>query len=251
MKRRIRVHQRNTIHSSIRKIDICRLLSRSERKTRSCNSRNHLFYLLSLCIGLLSIVVLVNCNSFSKDNPQKVFELVFTDGIKRNPKIVFQKEVNLDLTPEEEFVYIIRNGNEEILVVLNETKKDILFKKVFTLLNIGPIVYDPNKNKWVASPAEMKQGSLYIIKSLLFTRLANDMYDSIFLEILSEEPPLDLFSVPLVFRNYNLVFDGFTLFKDTKLLKELNRIPVSYIPERNGMRVLSTKPSFDKFYGLE
>ena len=97
----------------------------------------------------------------------------------------------------------------------------------------------------------MKPDALYIIKNLLFTRLGNDSYDSIFLEILSEEPPLDLFSVPLVFRNYNLVFDGFTLFKETKLLKELNRIPVSYIPERNGMRVLSTKPTFDKFYNFE
>ena len=180
-----------------------------------------------------------------------MFGLLFTDGGKRNPKIVFQKEVNLDLTQENEFFYIVRNGNEEILVVLDNTKKTVLFKQVFALLNIGPIVYDPAKNKWIASSAEMKPDSLYIIKSLLFTRLVGDSYDSIFLEVLSEEPPLELFSVPLIYKNYKLVLDGFTLFKETKLLKELNRIPVSYIPDKKGIHVLSAKPAFDKFYSLE
>jgi hypothetical protein len=71
------------------------------------------------------------------------------------------------------------------------------------------------------------------------------------LEVLSEEPPLELFSVPLVYKNYKLVFDGFSLFKETKLLKELNRIPISYIPDKKGIRVLSDKPVFDKFYSLE
>ena len=196
-------------------------------------SNNRLTFVLLAFIILICVAFLQICSSINQDNPQALFEIVFAEGGKRNPKIVFKKEVNLDLTPEKEFVYIIRNGNEEIFVVLNETKRNILFKKVFTLLNIGPIVYDSEKKKWVASPFEMKPDALYIIKNLLFTRLGNDSYDSIFLEILSEEPPLDLFSVPLVFRNYNLVFDGFTLFKETKLLKELNRIPVSYIPERN------------------
>ncbi|MBP9162162.1 MAG: hypothetical protein KBF99_03225, partial [Leptospiraceae bacterium] len=101
------------------------------------------------------------------------------------------------------------------------------------------------------SSAEMKPDSLYIIKSLLFTRLVGDSYDSIFLEVLSEEPPLELFSVPLIYKNYKLVLDGFTLFKETQLLKELNRVPVSYIPDKKGIRVLSTKPAFDKFYSLE
>jgi hypothetical protein len=112
-------------------------------------------------------------------------------------------------------------------------------------------VYNTEKSKWVASPAEMKPDSLYIIKSLLFTRLAGDSFDSIFLEVLSEEPPLELFSIPLVYKNYKLVFDGFSLFKETNLLKELNRIPISYIPDKKGIRVLSTKPVFDKFYNLE
>ena len=202
-----------------------------------------LIFILSLCF--------THCKAFNGDNPQSLFDLVFADGGKRNPKVIFKKEVNLDLTPENEFVYIIRNGNEEILAVLDQKQKNLLFKKVFTLLNIGPILYDSQKKKWTASSSEMQPDALYIIKSLLFTRISNDTYDSIFLEILSEEPPFDLFSVPLVFRNYNLVFDGFGLFKDSKLLKELNRIPLTYIPEKNGVQVLSAKPVFDKFYSLE
>ncbi len=200
---------------------------------------------------ILSIVFILSCNFFSKDNEKELFAMLFADGGKRVPKIVFQKEVNLDLTPDTEFFYIIRNGNEEIVAVLDNKKKNLLFKNVFSLLNIGPIVYDPAKNKWIASSAEMKPESLYIIKSLLFTRLEGDSFDSIFLEVLSEEPPLELFSVPLVYKNYKLVFDGFSLFKETKLLKELNRIPISYIPDKKGIRVLSDKPVFDKFYSLE
>jgi hypothetical protein len=119
--------------------------------------------------------------------------MLFADGGKRVPKIVFQKEVNLDLTPDTEFFYIIRNGNEEIVAVLDHKKKNLLFKNVFSLLNIGPIVYDPAKNKWIASSAEMKPESLYIIKSLLFTRLEGDSFDSIFLEVLSEELAIHLF----------------------------------------------------------
>ena len=202
-----------------------------------------LIFILSLCF--------THCKAFNGDNPQSLFDLVFADGGKRNPKVIFKKEVNLDLTPENEFVYIIRNGNEEILIVLDQKQKNLLFKKVFTLLNIGPILYDSQKKKWTASSSEMQPDALYIIKNLLFTRISNDTYDSIFLEILSEEPPLVLFSIPLVFRNYNLVFDGFGLFKDSKLLKELNRIPLTYIPEKNGVQVLSAKPVFDKFYSLE
>lgn len=202
-----------------------------------------LIFILSLCF--------THCKAFNGDNPQSLFDLVFAEGGKRNPKVIFKKEVNIDLTPENEFVYIIRNGNEEILTVFDQKQKNLLFKKVFTLLNIGPILYDSQKKKWTASSSEMQPDALYIIKSLLFTRISNDSFDSIFLEILSEEPPLDLFSVPLVFRNYNLVFDGFELFKDSKLLKELNRIPITYIPEKNGIQVLSAKPVFDKFYSLE
>ncbi len=218
-----------------------------ESKLHSVKKRNKpmKFFLTAICILLFS------CNPFNKDNPQDLFGLIFTDGGKKSPRIVFQKEVNLDLTQENEFFYIVRNGNEEILVVLDHTKKTLLFKQVFALLNIGPIVYDPAKNKWIASSAEMKPDSLYIIKSLLFTRLTGDSYDSIFLEVLSEEPPLELFSVPLIYKNHKLVLDGFTLFKETKLLKELNRIPVSYIPDKKGIHVLSTKPAFDKFYSLE
>lgn len=199
----------------------------------------------------LAIVFLLGCNFFTKDNEKELFEIVFADGGKRVPRIVFQKEVNLDLTPETEFFFVIRNGNEEIVAVLDHTKKNLLFKNVFSLLNIGPIVYDPTKSKWIASSAEMKPDSLYIIKSLLFTRLSGDSFDSIFLEVLSEEPPLELFSVPLVYKNYKLIFDGFSLFKETKLLKELNRIPISYMPDKKGMQVLSAKPVFDKFYSLE
>ncbi len=216
-------------------------------KLLSVIKRNKRMYYLSLIV----FIFLTSCNLFNKDNSQELFEILFADGGKRNPKILFQKEANLDLTPENEFFYIVRNGNEEILAVFDNTKKNLLFKKVFALLNIGPIVYDTGKNKWVASSAEMKPDSLYIIKSLLFTRLANDSFDSIFLEVLSEEPPLELFSIPLVYKNYKLIFDGFSLFKETKLLKDLNRIPISYIPDKNGIQVLSAKPVFDKFYSLE
>ena len=172
------------------------------------------------------------CKGGNVENLQALYELIFVDGGKRTPKLIFQKEVNIDLTPENEYIYIIRNGNEEILAILDNTKKNLLFKKVFTLLNIGPIAYDNDKNKWVASSSELKPDALFIIKTILFTKIGNDTYDSIFLEILSEEPPFELFSIPLVFRNYNLVFDGFALFKETKLLKELNRIPFSYIQKR-------------------
>ena len=115
-------------------------------------SNNRLTFVLLAFIILICVAFLQICSSINQDNPQALFEIVFAEGGKRNPKIVFKKEVNLDLTPEKEFVYIIRNGNEEIFVVLNETKRNILFKKVFTLLNIGPIVYDSEKKKMGSKP---------------------------------------------------------------------------------------------------
>lgn len=200
-------------------------------------------------LAFLFLIFFLYCNS-KKENTEEIFQNVFAEGGRKNPKILFRKEVNLDLTPENEYFYVIRNGNEEIVVVMDNTRKNLLFKKIFTLLNIGPLLYDEQKKKWIATSQPMEADALYVVKSLLFMRLGNDSFDSIFIETLSEEPPLDLFSIPMVYRNYQLIFDGFSLFKDSKLLKELNRIPISYDQEKNGIRVLSDKPAFDQFYSL-
>lgn len=206
-------------------------------------------FISRIILYCIFVICLSHCK-FKDDNSERIFNLIFIDGGKRNPKIVFTREANLDLTPDTEFFYVVRNGNEEIVAVFDHEHKNLLFKKVFTLLNIGPILYNAQKKKWEASADPMETDALYIIKSLLFIKLGNDPFNSVFIETLSEEPPLELFSVPMVYRNFQLIFDGFSLFKDSKLLKELNRIPISYDPEKNGIRVLSDKPYFDQFYVL-
>ncbi|HMV43356.1 MAG TPA: hypothetical protein PKD50_12520, partial [Leptospiraceae bacterium] len=101
-------------------------------------------------LAFLFLIFFLYCNS-KKENTEEIFQNVFAEGGRKNPKILFRKEVNLDLTPENEYFYVIRNGNEEIVVVMDNTRKNLLFKKIFTLLNIGPLLYDEQKKKWIAT----------------------------------------------------------------------------------------------------
>ncbi|MCB1179095.1 MAG: hypothetical protein KDK36_16030, partial [Leptospiraceae bacterium] len=89
----------------------------------------------------------------------------------------------------------------------------------FSMPHYGPFSYAIKNKKWEPSKI-LNPNESYIIQNVQFYQLPGDNFYSIFLEILSEEPPLPLFSVPIVLRKGEKILDGLVEFKEKDFLKE-------------------------------
>ncbi|EMF98245.1 hypothetical protein LEP1GSC123_1780 [Leptospira borgpetersenii str. 200701203] len=58
--------------------------------------------------------------------------------------------------------------------------------------------------------------------------LPGDGFNSLFLEVLSEEPPLGLFSVPYAIRKGQKILDGLLSLKDHEFLIKSKRVDFDY-----------------------
>jgi hypothetical protein len=174
---------------------------------------------------------------------------VFQNETRLNPKILLERKINLDEDLEEEFFYILRNGNEEVISIFkkNKSEYDLVFKKNFSLINIGAYSYDDKKNKWTANQnSNSDSNSLFIIKSLVFFTVKGKNYNAFAIEVLSEEPPFELFSIPLIYNDYKLILDGFEIFKESELLKQKNRIPFELDSKESILKIKSDNPKWNQ-----
>lgn len=175
-----------------------------------------------------AILFIIHCG-ISRPDDDFVINEVFSEGGRKNPIIINRYEINLDEDPFEEFVYLIRNGSEESLVIF---KKDTggsfvkIFQRNFIFTNIGPYQYDTVKKAW--RPIKISRNSkteLYIIKNFEFINLPGDSFSSLLFEVLVDEPPLDIYSIPFIFRKNEIAMNGFEVFKEKGLIHKYRRIP--------------------------
>ncbi|EMF44051.1 hypothetical protein LEP1GSC148_2802 [Leptospira interrogans serovar Canicola str. LT1962] len=168
----------------------------------------------------------------SKTPPDsKIIELLFSADEKKNPDVLFKKVGNLDDDPELESFSLVRNGTEEVLGIFKKQKGEwyLLGKFSFSLLNIGPLHYDVSKSSWLPGESDsQKKEAGFIVKRILMDELPGDRFNSLFLEVLSEEPPLGLFSVPYVIRKGHKILDGLMTLKDHEFLIKSKRIDFEY-----------------------
>ncbi len=154
-------------------------------------------------------LILFNCNL----EKFFLFNNIFENEIKLNPKII------QEVTMFHEKLFLIQNGTSEILAIQENSflLPKILFKKIFLLQEIGSYSYSKEKLKWIISSNEKTS----IVKNIN-TIKNNDEY--IFFEFLSNEPPLELFSVPMILKNNKIYFNGLDYFKEHPELIKTNRI---------------------------
>ncbi|EQA43849.1 putative lipoprotein [Leptospira broomii serovar Hurstbridge str. 5399] len=198
------------------------------------------FFLSFNRILILSILFafLSSCNSKTPSD-SKIISQVLSGGEEKHPKVVLKKVGNLDDDPELESFAIVRNGTEEILAIFKKDKDEwrLIFKLPFSLLNIGPMHYESKGSSWKPGEDEKAKEPGYIIKRILMEELPGDEFNSLFLEILSEEPPIGLFSVPFVIRKGAKVLDGLASLKDHEFLVKSKRADFTYNKEEKNITV--------------
>jgi hypothetical protein len=175
------------------------------------------------------VIVLTNCTPKDRPKDSLVLEKALEGEKIAQPDIVLTKKINLDEEPDLEVLYLVRNANSEILIAFKQKGDswETLWMKKYSLLNLGPLAHSLQENKWVAvQEPEKKEG--YIVKKILLEELPGDNFNSVFIEMMSEEPPLGLFSVPMGYRKGKKILDGLAVLKDHPTVKATKRSEFEY-----------------------
>jgi hypothetical protein len=181
---------------------------------------------------------------------QKYLDLIFQNEENSvRPEILLKKNIRLSSSESNHSLLLVRNIQEEILAIFSE--KDSLtnleYKFAFTTPNYGPFQYSWKKKSWDPSVYYPTKDS-FLIQNIEFYRIPGDDFYSIFLEILSEEPPLPLFSVPMVYREGRLIWNGLEKLKTEKFLQENLKSSFQF-DERNGrLNIVSPKGKVELVY---
>lgn len=203
-------------------------------ESNSLNMNRFFFSLLILNLG----IQLTYCSPTDRPKNSYVLDQVLKGEKISSPNIVFSRKINLDEKPDLEVIYLVRNGQSETVAVFKRTGEEwkMEWKKSFSLMNIGPLEYKSEDSKWVPVKEE-KPNQGFIVKKMIAQELPGDSFNTIFMEVMSEEPPLGLFSFPIGYRKGQKVLDGLRVLKDHPKLKTGKRGDFEYKPEDKSILV--------------
>ncbi len=195
---------------------------------------------LFFILGFLAV-----CNSKTPSD-SKIISLTIPSAEEKSPDVILKKVGNLDEDPALESFALVRNGTEEILAVFKQEKGEwtLKFKLPFSLLNIGPLVYDPKLSSWKPGEDEKNKEAGYVVKRILMEELPGEDFNSLFLEVLSEEPPIGLFSVPYVIRKGEKILDGLSALKDHPFLIKSKRTDFAYNKEEKNLTIFPSNRTY-------
>ncbi|EKO76950.1 MULTISPECIES: LIC13341 family surface-exposed protein [Leptospira] len=190
------------------------------------------------------IFLSVGCSSKTPSD-SRIVELLFSSADQKNPNVLLKKAGNLDEDQELESFSLVRNGTEEVLGIFKKKGGEwfLLGKFSFSLLNIGPLYYDSSKSSWLPGESEKKESG-FVVKRILMEELPGDGFNSLFLEVLSEEPPLGLFSVPYAIRKGQKILDGLLSLKDHEFLIKSKRIDFDYNKTEKNITIFPSNRSY-------
>jgi hypothetical protein len=170
---------------------------------------------------LFIIVFLVSCIQRPEE---KIKQMLYPEPTSY-PKVLLSLSQNVSENKTNEVVWLVRSKNEETLAVTSVVSDDLHldFKKIFVMHRYGSYDFNPTINEWEATESHDNRKS-FIIQNLNFYQLPGDEFESIFLDILSEEPPLGLFNTLLVYRKGIKIFDGLDIAAELgeKYSKKIN-----------------------------
>ncbi len=199
-------------------------------------SKRNLLYL-----NLILILFFFTCKHSNLE--EQISKLIFEENQIQRIEILYEKEIQFSNLPLPQKVYILRNINQEILVLIYfENGLPKLYKKIiFTSPLYGKYEYDSKSKTWLAKNYSNPK-EFCIIQKIEFFQLMNDPFYSIFLEILTEEPPLPLASVPLVLREGEIIFSGMEELSQKNFLQE-NRYSTFHFNEKEQKLEILTNPN--------
>jgi hypothetical protein len=204
-----------------------------------------ILYLLVIAVSILPYA----CSPKDRPSNSDVIDIVLAGEQMASPEVVLSRKINLDEDPELEALFLIRNGTQEILSTFKFENQAwaMTWKKSFSLMNIGPLVHSETEGRWNPS-SEVEKNQGFIVKKILAEELAGDSFNSIFIEVMSEEPPLGLFSIPMGYRKGAKILDGLSLFKDHPRLIQSKRTDFLYKPEDKSILIFpKDRPSSIEF----
>ncbi|RHX96291.1 hypothetical protein DLM76_04900 [Leptospira yasudae] len=204
------------------------------------------FRFRKILFSLIVLALAVGCSSKTPSDSQ-IVDLLLPTGDRKNPDVVLKKVGNLDEDPELESFALVRNGTEEVLGVFKKKGGEwsLLGKFSFSLLNIGPLHYDASKSSWLPGEGDVQtREASYVVKRILMDELPGDGFNSLFLEVLSEEPPLGLFSVPYAIRKGQKILDGLVSLKDHEFLIKSKRTDFDYNKGEKNITIFPSNRSY-------
>jgi hypothetical protein len=172
-------------------------------------------------IELLAILLLVFLFSSCIESDQNinVIKLLYPERDFKGiyPKQVYYKELILDKSQKNSSIYIFRDKNEELLSIINNS--NIIVRQSYILSNYGAYSYSIEKREFVPTDLLDTKKPL-IINDITYHKIDKDDFYSLFFSILSEEPPIGLFKVPMIYRNGIKIFDGLNSLKEEGFLRK-------------------------------
>lgn len=205
---------------------------------------------LRTSVLILALAVTWTCSSKEAPNETELGEMLYGAKSDVPVRILGSKQINLDESPDLEVVVLSQSAKSEVISSFKRLggKWELLWKEEFFSEKIGPSYYDPNGNRWVSgkvSGTEKVSLSGDLIRRIVLAELPGDSFNSIFLEVLVDEPPLGQFSIPLGYRKGRKIWDGFQL-KEHEELVRTKRVDFEYMPKEKSFRIFNKSPNYSQ-----
>ncbi|HNH10150.1 MAG TPA: hypothetical protein PK683_16755, partial [Leptospiraceae bacterium] len=181
----------------------------ADRKTKD---RRGICLTLSLFYMLFFVFLNLNC----RNQEEILLERLNLPGSSDFRKLYSAEKQS---SSGKETVHIFQGKNEEHLVV-SRTAEDgphPVFVKTFLHSFYGPYSYSQEKGKWI--PDSGKECPCILIQTEL-KKIGEDSYESLFLKVLSEEPPFGLSAVPFVIRENKVILNGLDMIPEDSKIRE-------------------------------
>lgn len=206
--------------------------------------------ILRTIISFLLVLVSLSCSSKEAPDSSEVQEFLYGKGAKDPVRILGSKQINLDESPDLEVLVLSQTGKSEVISTYKKSGSSwkFLWKQEFYLETLGPTYYDPGSNGWKPGKVSGTEKSVFagdLVRRIVLAELPGDSFNSIFVEVLVEEPPIGLFSIPLGYRLGKKIWNGFQL-KDHEELLRTKRADFEYAPKDKSFRIFPKSPNYSQ-----
>ncbi len=206
--------------------------------------------LVRFAVFILLAIGTTDCKQSDAPSSSQVAEALYGTGTEKSVRILGSKVANLDEEADLESIVLSQSGQSEAISVYKKISGNWVFqwKQEYHLLSLGETYYDLKTLRWLPGKLQGKEKKLLegdCIRRIVIGELAGDPFNSIFLEVLSEEPPLGLFSVPFGFRKGKKILDGLQLKEHEELVRS-KRIDIEYSNKDKSVRIFPTSPNYSQ-----
>ncbi|TGN11056.1 LIC13341 family surface-exposed protein [Leptospira ilyithenensis] len=199
---------------------------------------------------LLSLFLLLHCQGSEVPSDDLVTRSLYGENTEQVVRVIGAKVINLDENPDLEAIVLSQSGQTEAISAYKKEGRTwkFLWKQEFNQLTLGSFYYDLKKLSWESGTIPGREKKILegdCIRRVVLAELAGDSFNSVFVEVLSEEPPMGLFSIPFGYRKGVKILDGLQL-KEHEELVRTKRLEFEYSPKEKSVRIFPTNPNYSQ-----